>query len=78
MQSTSLGGDAYFNFMLSGIVEIPGHIMNPLLLRYLGRKRTFVTVYMLGTICLLGLSYIEDSKSTLKSSILMSLLIVLK
>ncbi|CAD5220694.1 unnamed protein product [Bursaphelenchus okinawaensis] len=69
MQSTSLGGDAYKNFLLSGLVEIPGHILNPVLLKYLGRKRTTVTVYTLGTICLLGLSYVENTQSQLYLSV---------
>ncbi|CAD5220888.1 unnamed protein product [Bursaphelenchus okinawaensis] len=59
MYSVYLGGDVYYNYILSGLVELPAYFMAPLLLDKLGRRATFISVNLFNGILFIILAFIN-------------------
>lgn len=64
INSVSLAGNMYVNFMLVGFVEIPANFVCLLVLDRFGRKRTLVSTYVLSACLCISLSFLP--KGTLK------------
>ncbi|CAG9130231.1 unnamed protein product [Plutella xylostella] len=58
INSVSLAGNKYVNFMLVGFVEIPANIVCLLILDRYGRKRTLVSMYVLSALLCISLSLV--------------------
>lgn len=54
----SFGGNLFFNFMLSGLAEVPSIPFVLLSLKFSGRKKFFVFLTFLNTLCNLGLVFV--------------------
>ena len=39
---SDFGGNFYITFLLSGVVELPNHLITPLLLKFFGRKTLYI------------------------------------
>ena len=53
LSSSSLAGNPYVNFIISGAVEIPSYIVTQLALRYLGRRWPISFMLVVGGLSLL-------------------------
>ncbi|XP_046978850.1 solute carrier family 22 member 3-like [Vanessa cardui] len=61
INSVSLSGNMYLNYVLTALIEIPGYWTAFLVLDRLGRKVTLFTGYMLCSICCLAFSFTPDN-----------------
>lgn len=61
INSVSLAGNKYINFMLVGFVEIPANFACWLVLDRFGRKKTLITTYVLSACLCIGLSFVPKS-----------------
>uniref|UniRef100_A0A0N4ZSG0 MFS domain-containing protein n=1 Tax=Parastrongyloides trichosuri TaxID=131310 RepID=A0A0N4ZSG0_PARTI len=50
--STSLSGNIYINYILSGLIECPSYLVVPLFLEYLGRKGLTFSMHLISSIAL--------------------------
>ncbi|CAD5228233.1 unnamed protein product [Bursaphelenchus xylophilus] len=64
MYSVYLGGDVYYNYVLSGIVELPAYFMAPILLDRFGRKKTFIMVNLFNCFCFVALGTVNYHNRT--------------
>lgn len=62
INSVSLAGNKYVNFMLVGFVEIPANFVCLLVLDRFGRKRTLITTYVLSACLCISLSLLPKSE----------------
>lgn len=62
INSVSLAGNKYLNFMLVAFVEIPANFVCLLVLDRFGRKRTLITTYVLSACLCISLSLIPKGK----------------
>ncbi|KAJ0175267.1 hypothetical protein K1T71_009408 [Dendrolimus kikuchii] len=58
INSVSLAGNKYINFMLVAFIEIPANIMCLLVLDRFGRKRVMIITYILSACLCIGLSFL--------------------
>uniref|UniRef100_A0AC35F2N7 Major facilitator superfamily (MFS) profile domain-containing protein n=1 Tax=Panagrolaimus sp. PS1159 TaxID=55785 RepID=A0AC35F2N7_9BILA len=56
--STNLSGDAYLNYLFSGLVEIPAYIFSPILMNQIGRKKTVIVTHFFTAAVLFPLIFI--------------------
>ncbi|KAE9556585.1 hypothetical protein FO519_000279 [Halicephalobus sp. NKZ332] len=57
--STTLVGNPYWNFVLSGAIEIPAYLFSPFLMNRLGRRKTVFGTHIFTALCLLPLVFID-------------------
>lgn len=62
INSVSLAGNKYVNFMLVGFVEIPANFMCLLVLDRFGRKKTLITWYVLSAFLCISLSFVPKGE----------------
>lgn len=62
INSVSLAGNRYLNFMLVAFVEIPANVACLLVLDRFGRKRVLVTTYLLSGVLCIGLSFLPKGE----------------
>lgn len=62
INSVSLAGNKYVNFMLVAFVEIPANFACLAVLDRFGRKRVLITMYILSAILCIGLAFIPKGK----------------
>lgn len=62
INSVSLAGDKYLNFVLVVFVEIPANFMCLLVLDRYGRKKTLITAYMLSACLCISLSFLPKGE----------------
>ncbi|XP_026749956.2 organic cation transporter protein-like [Galleria mellonella] len=62
INSVSLAGNKYINFILIGIVEIPANIVCLLVLDKFGRKKTLISSYFLNACFCIGLSFFSKDQ----------------
>lgn len=62
INSVSLAGNMYVNFMLVGFVEIPANFVCLLVLDRFGRKRTLISMYVLSACLCISLSFLPKGK----------------
>lgn len=62
INSVSLAGNKYVNFMLVGFVEIPANIVCLLVLDRFGRKRVLIITYVLSACLCISLSFLAKGK----------------
>ncbi|XP_070549268.1 solute carrier family 22 member 15-like [Ptychodera flava] len=67
MNASSLGGDRYLNFILSGIVELPAYLVCMMFINRSGRQKTLFWSMMLGGIACLSLIIIPSNTSHIDS-----------
>ncbi|XP_047517099.1 organic cation transporter protein-like isoform X1 [Pieris napi] len=60
INSVSLGGNSYVNFLLTALVEIPGYCLSVLTLDRFGRKASIMTAFFVCGLSLLGLPFIPE------------------
>lgn len=58
LNTGNLGGSAYLNFVISGVVELPAHLLNMLLLDRIGRRIPLAVFLGLGGVSLLSIIFI--------------------
>ncbi|KAI6171671.1 putative transporter [Aphelenchoides besseyi] len=63
--STSLAGDSYVNFILSGLVEIPSYFVSPWALEKLGRRGFAAATHFLTMSSFVGVIFIDDETVSL-------------
>ncbi|XP_028027458.1 organic cation transporter protein-like [Bombyx mandarina] len=63
INSVSLAGNKYVNFMLVAFVEIPANFACLAVLDRFGRKRVLITMYILSAILCIGLAFIPKDKA---------------
>lgn len=56
INSVSLAGNMYVNFILTALVEIPGYVMSVLTLDWIGRKKSIMTAFTICGLSLIGLA----------------------
>jgi hypothetical protein len=61
--SIHLGGNAYTNYLLSGLVELPALFIAPFLLDKFGRKRSSILASFFNTCCFGFLAFINHCRS---------------
>jgi MFS family permease len=64
INSVSLAGNKYVNFMLTGFVEIPANFVCLLVLDRIGRKRTLIITYILSAILCISFSFLPKGEFT--------------
>ena len=57
--STTLVGNPYWNFVLSGAIEIPAYLFSPILMNKFGRRKTVFGTHIFTALCLLPLVFID-------------------
>uniref|UniRef100_A0A914Y2W2 Major facilitator superfamily (MFS) profile domain-containing protein n=1 Tax=Panagrolaimus superbus TaxID=310955 RepID=A0A914Y2W2_9BILA len=57
--STSLAGDAYLNYLFSGIIEIPAYTFIPLLINRIGCKKFVIIVHIFTAAALFPILFIQ-------------------
>ncbi|RVE44804.1 hypothetical protein evm_010556 [Chilo suppressalis] len=62
INSVSLAGNKYVNFMLVGFVEIPANFVCLLVLDKFGRKRTLIITYVLSACLCISLSFVPNDQ----------------
>lgn len=62
INSVSLAGNKYVNFMLVGFVEIPANIVCLLVLDRFGRKKTLIITYVLSACLCISLSFLPKGE----------------
>ncbi|XP_063830241.1 organic cation transporter protein-like [Ostrinia nubilalis] len=72
INSVSLAGNKYLNFMLVGFVEIPANFACFLVLDRFGRKRTLITTYVLSACLCISLSFLPKGQKWLSLVIYLS------
>ncbi|XP_047517117.1 organic cation transporter protein-like isoform X3 [Pieris napi] len=65
INSVSLGGNSYVNFLLTALVEIPGYCLSVLTLDRFGRKASIMTAFFVCGLSLLGLPFIPEQRTAL-------------
>lgn len=66
INSVSLAGNSYVNYILTALVEIPGYCISVLTLDRFGRKSSIMTAFFVCGISLVCLPFIPDRKFTKK------------
>lgn len=61
INSVSLAGNMYINYILTALVEIPGYALSVLTLDWFGRKKSIMTAFTICGISLIGLAFTPDS-----------------
>ncbi|XP_068617222.1 organic cation transporter protein-like [Battus philenor] len=69
INSVSLAGNSYVNYILTSLIEIPGYVMSVLTLDRFGRKRSIMTAYFVCGISLVSLPFIPPSMIWLQTSL---------
>ncbi|CAD5223031.1 unnamed protein product [Bursaphelenchus okinawaensis] len=62
--STTLGGNKYWNFVLTGLAEIPSYLVSPYLLQKMGRRYFVSFTHLLTTLCFIGVIFIDHERSS--------------
>lgn len=62
INSVTLAGNKYINFMLVVLIEIPGNLMCLFVLDKFGRKKVLIVTYILSACLCIGLSFIPPGK----------------
>lgn len=62
INSVSLAGNSYVNYILTSLVEIPGYAMSALTLDRFGRKSSIITAFFICGIALIALPFVPSSK----------------
>lgn len=57
INSVSLAGNMYINYILTALVEIPGYAFSVLTLDFFGRKKSIMTAYTICGLSLIGLAF---------------------
>uniref|UniRef100_A0A1I8AAU6 MFS domain-containing protein n=2 Tax=Steinernema glaseri TaxID=37863 RepID=A0A1I8AAU6_9BILA len=70
--STTLVGNPYMNYILSGLVELPAYLITPELLNRFGRRNTVIISHLFTGICLTSLYLVPQGWATLYISIWLS------
>lgn len=65
INSVSLAGNSYVNFILSSLVEIPGYAISVVTLDRFGRKSSIITAFFICGIALISLPFVPSSKCIL-------------
>lgn len=63
INSVSLAGNSYVNYILTSLVEIPGYAISVITLDRFGRKSSIITAFFICGIALLSLPFVPNSKS---------------
>lgn len=61
INSVSLVGNMYVNYILTALVEIPGYAVSVLTLDWFGRKKSIMTAYTICGLSLIGLAFTPSS-----------------
>lgn len=64
INSVSLGGNSYVNYMLMSMVEIPGYCLSVLTLDRFGRKISIMTAFFICGFSLVAFPFVPDRKYT--------------
>ncbi|KAK0400003.1 hypothetical protein QR680_003309 [Steinernema hermaphroditum] len=63
--STTLVGNPYMNYILSGLVELPAYLITPELLNRFGRRNTVIISHLFTGLCLTSLYFVPQEWSFL-------------
>ncbi|XP_050677881.1 organic cation transporter protein-like [Leptidea sinapis] len=69
INSVSLGGNRYVNYILTALVEIPGYGLSVLTLDRFGRKGSIMTAFFVCSVSLFGLPFIPSDYQWLQTSL---------
>lgn len=58
INSVSLAGNPYSNYVLTALVEIPGYVLSALTLDRFGRKRSIISAFAVCGVTLLSIPFI--------------------
>lgn len=61
INSVSLAGNMYVNYILTALVEIPGYALSVLTLDWIGRKKAIMTAFTICGLSLIGLAFTPNS-----------------
>lgn len=64
INSVSLSGNGYVNYILTSLVEIPGYCLSVVTLDRFGRKSSIMTAFIICGVSLIGLPFVPECKST--------------
>lgn len=73
MNSSSQGSNRYVSFALSGLVEIPAHLLCTVTLNRVGRKRTLFFALLTGGLCCLFVDFTSPDATGIFSPLALSL-----
>lgn len=62
INSVSLAGNSYVNYILTSLVEIPGYCLSAVTLDRFGRKSTIMTAFLVCGAALVGLPFVPNCK----------------
>ncbi|XP_013173627.1 PREDICTED: organic cation transporter protein-like [Papilio xuthus] len=69
INSVSLAGNSYINYVLTSLIEIPGYALSVVTLDRFGRKKSIITAYFICGISLFALPFIPKSMVWLQTSL---------
>ncbi|XP_013147031.1 PREDICTED: organic cation transporter protein-like isoform X2 [Papilio polytes] len=69
INSVSLAGNSYVNYILTSLIEIPGYALSVVTLDRFGRKKSIITAYFVCGISLLALPFIPSTMVWLQTSL---------
>ncbi|XP_069171909.1 organic cation transporter protein isoform X2 [Procambarus clarkii] len=72
LNTGNLGGNAYLNFVISGMVELPAHVITILLLDRVGRRIPLCTFLVLGGLALVSTMFVPKDLSWLLITLAMA------
>lgn len=61
INSVSLAGNMYVNYILTALVEIPGYALSVLTLDFFGRKKSIMSAFTICSLSLIGLAFTPNS-----------------
>lgn len=65
INSVTLAGNSYVNYILTSLVEIPGYVLSALTLNRFGRKSSIMTAFLICGVSLVILPFLPECKFTL-------------
>ncbi|CAH2047651.1 unnamed protein product, partial [Iphiclides podalirius] len=69
INSVSLAGNSYVNYVLTSLIEIPGYCLSVVTLDRFGRKRSTITGYFVCGLSLISLPFVPTSLDWLQTSL---------
>ncbi|XP_045535888.1 organic cation transporter protein isoform X2 [Papilio machaon] len=69
INSVSLAGNSYINYILTSLIEIPGYGLSVITLDRFGRKKSIITAYFICGVSLIALPFIPTSMVWLQTSL---------
>lgn len=65
INSVSLAGNSYVNYILTSLVEIPGYVISAVTLDRFGRKSSIITAFFICGMALIALPFVPNGKCSL-------------